>query len=178
LPLTRSPASVGEDLTFTLHHLAGELLLRPGGSTSGTWSLKTILLGTEDITDVPREFRAEDSGHIQIVLTSRWAQLSGKVVGDKGEPVTGRTALLFSEDRSAWFAESSRMRAAFIQDSAFMMRGLRPGRYYVTVLPANVRWDFQQIDKGFLEKLAAEATPIVIGEDERREVILRAATGG
>jgi hypothetical protein len=70
------------------------------------------------------------------------------------------------------------MRAAFIQDSAFMMRGLRPGRYYVTVLPANVRWDFQQIDKGFLEKLAVEATPIVIGEDERREVILRAATGG
>jgi hypothetical protein len=70
------------------------------------------------------------------------------------------------------------MRAAFIQDSAFVMGGLRPGRYYVTVLPANVRWDFQQIDKGFLEKLAAEATPIVIGEDERREVILRAATGG
>lgn len=172
------PARVADDLTFTLSHLAGELLLRPSGSASGIWSLKTVLLGSEDITDVPREFRPEDSGRIQIVLTSRWAQLTGKVVGDKGEPVSGRTAVLFPEDRSLWFAESSRMRAAFIQQSTFVMRGLRAGRYYVAVLPPDTRWDFQQMDKALLEKLAADATQVVIGEDDRREVVLRAPGGG
>ena len=171
-------APVAEDLSFTLRNLAGELLLRPTGNTSGTWSLKAVLLGSEDITDVPREFRPEDSGRIQIVLTSRWAQLSGKVVGDKGEPVNGRTAVLFPEDSVLWFAESSRMRAAFIQKGTFEMRGLRPGKYYVAVLPPDVRWDFQQMDKALLEKLAPDATPVVIGEDDRREVILRAPGGG
>lgn len=173
-----SPAQVEEDLTFTLRNLAGEVLLRPSGNTSGTWSLKAVLLGSDDITDVPREFRPEDSGRVQIVLTSRWAQLTGKVVGEKGEPINRRTAVLFPEDSALWFAESSRMRAALIQEGTFVMRGLRPGKYYVVVLPPDVHWDFQQMDKALLEKFAADATPVVIGEDDRREVILRAPGGG
>lgn len=172
------PANVGEDLTFTLHHLATELLLRPGGGASGMWSLKSVLLGNEDITDVPREFRAEDSGRIQVVLTDRWAELTGSVTGDKGERITGRTVLLFSDDKSTWFAESSRMRAAAAPNGAFAMRGLRAGRYLLAVLPRDMRWDFQRIDKTVLERLAGEAIPVVLGESDRRDVDLKVSSSG
>jgi hypothetical protein len=170
---------VGQDMAFTLRNLAGELLVRPYGSAPNGWSLKTVLLGNEDITDVPREFRPEDSGRIQVVLTNRWAELTGSVTDDKGKPAPGRTVVLFGDDQAAWFAESSRVRATSVtRDGTFRMQGLRAGRYHVAVIPPGVRWDFQQIDKAMLEKLAAEATAVVIGEDERRQVDLKLTPGG
>jgi hypothetical protein len=177
--LILTPAPVVEDLTFTLRDLAGELLLRPNGGIGGTWSLKAVLLGDQDITDVPREFNAEDSGRIQVVLTNRWSELAGSVTDDQGKPGIGRTVVLFSDDRSAWFAESSRMRATSVmRDGSFRMQGLRSGRYHLAVLPDGARWDFQQIDKALLEKLAVDQTLITIGEDERRQVELKLTAGG
>ena len=172
-----SPGPVGPDLTFTVRHLAGELLLRPSGGLPGGWSLKAVLLGAEDITDAPREFRADDSGRIQIVLTNRWSELSGVVTGDKGERTLSGTVVLFGEDRATWFAESSRMHASRItKDGRFVLRGLRAGRYHVVALPPGVRWDFQQIDKAALETYAADAIAVTLGEDERRQVDLRLAS--
>ena len=171
--------TVGPDLTFTLRHLAGELLLRPSGGLPGGWSLKAVLLGSEDITDAAREFRAEDAGRIQIVLSNRWSELSGTVTADKPATSVGGTVVLFSEDRAVWFAESSRMHAARIdREGRFVMRGLRAGRYHVVALPPSVRWDFQQIDKAALERYAAEGTSVTLGDDERRSVDLRLAAGG
>ena len=38
------PAPVGADLTFTLRRIAGDLLVRPGGSAMPGWYLKAVLL--------------------------------------------------------------------------------------------------------------------------------------
>ena len=166
-------ARVGDDFGFEMRDLAGELLLRPSGVPNG-WMLKAVLLGGDDITDTPREFRAEDSDRLQIVLTARWAELSGTVTDDKGQLVRSGTVVLFSDDRAAWFAESTRLRAAPVtRDGRFMLRLTRPGRYQVVTLPPDVRWDYQQIDRALLEQYAAEATAVVIGEDERRQIDLK-----
>lgn len=173
------PASVSEDLTFTVRSLAGEALLRPSArQLDGIWSLKAVLLGNDDITDVPREFRSEDSGRVQVVLTNRWSELSGVVSGDDGKPAAGRTVVVFGEDTAAWFPESSRLRGARAgRDGRYVVPGLRPGRYYVVALPSSVPWDFQQANKSVLEQFTREATLVTIGEDDRRQVDLRVATG-
>lgn len=172
--LTHTPARVAEDFSFTLRDLAGELLLRPAGGMAGPWSLKAVLLDGRDITDVPREFQAGDSGRIQIVLTERWAEVTGLVRDDSGSPVPGSTVVLFGEDRSTWFAESSRMRAASVRhDGRFAMQGLRAGRYHLAALPPKTRWDFQQMDRALLEQHALDAPPLAIGDGERRQIDLK-----
>jgi hypothetical protein len=70
------------------------------------------------------------------------------------------------------------MRAAPIRPGGkFVMQGLRAGRYYVAALPAGTRWDFQNFDKALLEKLAADAPVVTIGEDDRRQIDLRLDRG-
>jgi hypothetical protein len=93
------PAAVAADFTFTLRRLAGELIVRPN-SRLNNWFLKAILLGNRDVTDVPTEFRAEDSGRLEVVLTTRASELTGNVSNDKGEPPANCTVVLFGEDKA------------------------------------------------------------------------------
>src|SRR5207247_962261 len=55
------PVKVQEDLSFVFHDLVGPAILRPDRLPQGWW-LKNVLLGAEDITDVPTEFKGRDSG--------------------------------------------------------------------------------------------------------------------
>ena len=174
------PASVGADLAFTLRGLAGERLVRPTGPLMATWTLKSVLLGSEDITDVPREFGPDDSGRLQVVLTTGGSALTGLVSDDAGKPIGGRTVVLFSEDRTKWFRTSQRFREALCgKDGRYAFKGLRSGRYYVTALPRE-RWPelFGSADLPSLEPFLREATPVFLGEDEQRVVDLQLARGG
>jgi hypothetical protein len=171
-------ATVGADLTFTLRRLAGELLLRSSGSLMPGWYLKAVLLGDRDITDVPTEFTADDSGRVRVVLTNRASELSGNVTDDKGEPVKFCNVVLFSEDRAAWFASSSRVRSNFPQGGRYNMKGLKPGRYYVIALPSERRINEHTMDAATLEALVREATALVLGDDEPRVVDLKLAAAG
>jgi hypothetical protein len=57
--------------------------------------------------------------------------------------------------------------------------GLVPGRYFLTAVPRD-RLSFGTLDAGFFEQLSKEATSLVVGEDEQRQVDLKvlAAPGG
>ena len=169
-------APVSSDMTFTVRHLAGELILRPSGSMASGWTVKSVLLGTEDITDVPREFRPEDSDRVHVVLTNRASQLTGTVSNDKGAPVR-TTVVLFSEDKSLWFAHSTRVWATNPgPDGQYVLRGLRAGRYHMVALPTGVSWSRESVDTTTLEKYLPQATSVILGEDEQRHVDLKIAT--
>ena len=168
-------APVAADMTFTLRHLAGELLLRPSGPMASGWTVKSVVVGNEDITDIPREFRAEDTGRVQVVLTNRASQLTGTVTNDKGAPIR-TTVVLFSEDRSLWFAHSTRVWATYPgADGRYVLRGLRAGRYYMVALPPAVSWSREAVDTQLLERYLPQATAVVVGEDEQRVVDLKLA---
>jgi hypothetical protein len=171
------PAAVAADLTFTLRRLAGELIVRPNGPNN--WVLKAVLLGNRDITDVPTEFRAEDSGRLQVVLTTRASELSGSVTNDKGEPIASCSVVLFSEDKASWFQSSLRFRLAYTgRDGRFDIKGLRSGRYYLIALPRERAPSFQSVDAAALEPLVKDATALVLGEDEQRVVDLKVTNPG
>jgi hypothetical protein len=170
-------APVGPDLAFTVRRIAGEWLLRPSGRLLEGWALKAVMLRGADITDVPTEFKGEDSDHLQIVLTDRASELSGSVTNDKGEPVVSSRIVLFGEDKSSWFTSSIRYRFAFSgREGRFLLRGLRPGRYYLIAVPPERGLSEQSVDAGILGSLVREATVLVLGEDEKRVVDLKLAS--
>ena len=172
-------ALVGADRAFTVRRIAGEWLLRPSGPGLTGWFLKAIMLGSEDITDVPTEFKAEDSGRIQVVFTNRASELSGIVTNDKGEPVTSCRIVLFGEDKATWFGSSIRTRIGWpgpARDGRFSFKGLRPGRYYLIALPPERAIDEMSVDAAILGSLVREATALVLGDDEQRVVDLKLAS--
>lgn len=122
------PAPVQADLKFTLSGLMGEVLLRTGGPSM---YLKQVLLGAEDVTDAPHEFKDKD--RVTIVLTSRTSTLDGTVTDTKGEPITEPIAvLMFPEDKARWRTTSTAVHRATTDDKGrFRMRFLFPGRYYI-----------------------------------------------
>lgn len=174
LPVRLAPLAT--DLSFTLRRIAGERLVRPNIVTRTEWVLKAVLLGTTDITDVPTEFRDADSGRLQVVLTNRWSEIAGTVTNDKGDPVAGAQIVLFSEDKSAWFATATRFRIdVSAPNGRYSLKGLRGGRYYLVALPRDRAISDLSIETATFELLAAEASTVFIGDEESRQVDLRLA---
>lgn len=173
------PAAVAADFTFTLRRLAGELIVRPNGRLNN-WFLKAVLLGNRDVTDVPTEFRAEDSGRLEVVLTTRASELTGNVSNDKGAPPATCTVVLFGEDKATWFQSSTRVRVTNPgRNGRFSIKGLRGARYYLIAIPVDRGLNSQSVDAAALEPLVKDATPLVLGEDEQRVVDLKLTnTGG
>lgn len=172
------PATVTPDNTFTLKGLMGEFLLR--GNAPGQF-LKRVMVGAEDITDTPREFKNGDK--VTLVMTTRASTVEGNVTDAAGKPVTDAALIIFSDDKSAWRMNSMRTRRTTVNPSGhYRAMGLLPGRYYILATTRErVNVPSMNVDPSFFEELAKEATTVVVGEDEQRQVDLKMvvpATGG
>jgi hypothetical protein len=169
---TPQPSVVKPDLTFTMKGLLGEFVLRTSGPDQ---YLKSVTVGSEDITDSPREFKAKD--RVTITVTSRVSTLEGSVLDAAGAPSTDAGVLVFSEDKTLWRFNSTRTRRGSVDPTGhFRVTGLMPGRYLVAALPRD-RFSVPttSADVTYFEELSKEATSLVLGEDELRKVDLRVA---
>jgi hypothetical protein len=61
------------------------------------------------------------------------------------------------------------------RDGRFSINGLRSGRYYVIALPPERSFNAQAIDAATLESMVKDATVLVLGEEEQRQVDLKVA---
>lgn len=167
------PALVGPDLAFTMKGMMGEFVLRAGAQGQ---FLKAVMLGAEDITDTPREFKNGD--RVTILLTSRASTLEGNVTDAAGKPTTTSDAgiIFFSDDKASWRINSSKTRRTGIDPAGhYRLTGLMPGRYLVVAVP---RERLNALVPGvdatdFFEQLSRDATSVVVGEDEQRQVDLK-----
>jgi len=166
------PVTAAPDFTFTMKGMMGEYLLR--GGTQGQY-LKAVMLGSEDITDTPREFKSGE--RVTIVMTSRASTVEGNVTDDKGELSADAGIVLFSEDKTSWRPNSIRTRRSGVQQNGhYRMQGLMPGRYFIAAVPRE-RLN-GPLDASIFEQLSKEATTVVVGEDETRLVDLKLLSGG
>jgi len=166
------PALVSPDLTFQMKGVMGEFLLR---SNAPGQFVKAVMLGAEDISDSPREFKNGD--RVTIVMTSRASTVEGNVTDAKGAPVPEAAILVFSDDKASWRYNSLRTRRGGTdQNGHFKIAGLVPGRYYAIAAPRE-RMNVSTLnqDAAFFEQLSKEATTLVVGEDETRQVDLKLA---
>jgi len=168
---TPQPVTAAPDLTFTMKGMMGEYLLRAGGAPGQF--LKAVMLGSEDITDTPREFKSGE--RVTLVMTSRSSTLEGTVTDDKGEPVTDAAIVMFSEDKASWRANSLRTRRGTAMSGRYRMQGLMPGRYFVAAVSRD-RLN-GPLDATLFEQLSKEAETVVIGEDENRQADLKLLGG-
>jgi hypothetical protein len=166
------PAATQPDLTFTMKGLMGELLLRPAAPNL---YVKSIVVGTQDVTDTPREFRNNEQ--VIVTLTSRASMLEGSVSAPAGSAsVAGdATVVVFSQEKSSWHPSAVRTRRASVDaDGRFRITGLLPGSYFVAAMRNDhVSMGSGPLDASFFERVSKDAIPVVIGEDEQRRLDLR-----
>jgi protocatechuate 3,4-dioxygenase beta subunit len=170
------PALVTPDLTFTMKGLVGEYMLR--GNAQGN-VLKQVLLGGEDITDTPHEFKSGD--RVTLVMTSRASRVEGTVTDEAGKPAADAALILFSDDKAAWRSNSIRTRRATSDQAGhFRVMGVLPGRYFLIAVPRDRMPALANVgsDPSAFEALTKDATTVVVGEDEQRQVDLKISGGG
>ncbi len=171
--LTSLPRIELKDSTFTLSNVFTPVMLRGSLGAGPNWALQSVRLNGKDITDVPTTFTANDSGHLQIVFTSKAPALEGVVLDDAGKPTMDGIVVLFSQDPSAWPRRSSYLRTTrAIKDGKYAFVGLREGRYYAVAVPLDLPVSTSDPDAELFEALSKVATPLVLNPGERRSVDL------
>ena len=164
-------APVDDSLQFTLADVFGAQLIRTTGLML-PYTVKAVMLGATDITDVPTEFRPEH--RVEIVVTARSSSLEGTVTDDAGAPVGSARVLVLPEDKASWNAASPRFRTAGTSpDGKFAARGLLAGRYLVVAVPRDRLYLGMDPPPEAFAPLMRYATAVVLGEDEKRIVDLR-----
>jgi hypothetical protein len=171
--LTSLPRIELKDTTFMLSNVFTPVMLRGSLGAGPNWALQSVRLNGNDITDVPTTFTANDSGHLQVVFTSRAPAVDGVVLDDAGKPTMDGIVVLFSQDPSAWPRRSSYLRTTrAIKDGKYRIVGLREGRYYAVAVPLDLPVSTVDPDAGLFEALSKVATPLVLNPGERRSVDL------
>jgi hypothetical protein len=156
---------IAENGTFTIKGVSPrELLFR--AMTPQAWTLKAITLDGDDITDVPTRV-TEDAklGALRVVLTDRVTDLSGSVVGARGEPLKEYVVVVHPVDEKEGMASARYIRTGRPdQDGRFRIRGLPPGRYLaaaVELLEQGREWDPE-----FVRRVRDTATPFTLAEGQ------------
>jgi hypothetical protein len=169
---------VKNDWTFELGNVAGvgTLRLRTAGTTPSGWYLKSVLLDSKDVTDIPTDFRgATEAKDLEVVLTQKRTELTGSVTDVRNAPQAGAVVVVFPEDRSLWTTQSR-----FIgvgrpdQQGQFRILALPPGRY----LAAAVEYleTGEERDVELLTRLEPAAQRLTLGEGETKSINLKTAT--
>lgn len=160
----------GNDRVFVLTGLFGRRILEVANVPRG-WYVKSIRYRGEEIIDVPAEFKAgTDPSELQVILSTRGAMVSGRVLDDRGEVVPGAQVVLLPADPSRWTlfqlnGESSS------ETGAFRVGPQRAGDYLIVALPASGRFPDPD-DQARLAQLMESAERISLGSDEQRSLDL------
>ena len=170
-PLGGGPAGsrVADDWTFSLRAVTDPIVLR--ASAPQEWTLKSVLLNGQDITDLAMEFPpGQPVGGVQVVLTRKIASASGTVRDARGNPALDSTVVIFPANEKLWTYQSRFIRAA---------RPDQEGRYRVTPLPAPEQYlvvavqgleDGQAGDPDFLAAVRDGAAKFELSEGETKAV--------
>ena len=154
---------VADDGTFQLRGLAGPQMIRVGNVPSG-WTVKSITLDGQDITDTAYDFKpGRDVTGITVTLTDRLTDLSGSVHDSRSEVVKDYVLVVFAQDPKLWGGQSRFVRTARPnQDGVFSLKGLPPGLYYGVALESLETGT--QNDPAVLERLKARGKGFTLTE--------------
>ena len=160
---------VGANFTFELRGLTDTRVFRV--SAPQGWTLKSVALNGQDVTDVPTELPPGQSvAGMQIVLTKKTTTLSGVVSDSGGRPLLDATVVVFPANEQLWTFQSRFIKAA---------RPDQEGTYRVVDLPALEDYlivavqgleDGQAGDPEFLAAVKASAEKFTLADGETKAV--------
>ena len=158
------PAGVGKDGTFTLAGLFGDVLFRIEGAPA-TWGLKSTLINGREYADSPMSFDGRESiSDVQVVITDRFARVTGVATDLENQPASGAFVTLFAADQSRWGPFSRYQASSRAGDGGrFTVEGLPPGEYVAVALPGVRGYDLEDFD--LLERLQRVGSKVTLSSD-------------
>jgi hypothetical protein len=161
-----------DDWSFEVRVAHSPVLLRTGMTANG-YSLKSVIVNGNDVTDTGIAFKqGETVTGVQVVLTTRSGQISGSVTDDKGRPAPDYVVALFAEDRAKWgFMSRYVQMARPDQAGAFQAKNLPPGSYLAIAVESLE--DGQMGDPELLERLRPLATAFTLNDGEQKSLALK-----
>jgi len=136
---------IADDGSFQIKSIGtGEILFR--ATTPPAWTLKSVTLNEDDITDVPTTItESGKQGTLKVVLTDRVTDVSGTVAGTRGERLNDYVVIVQPAEPKEGTAATRYVRAARPdQEGRFRIHALPPGRYLaaaVESLEQGREWD-------------------------------------
>jgi hypothetical protein len=135
------------------------------------WSVESITLGGQDITDAAFTIGDADLNDLVITYTDRPASIGGSVSG----AATEATVFMFPLNRTRWpdaRLSSRTFRSARPSTAgAYSFSNVPPGDYYIVAIPDEAAGDWP--DSSFIARLAAVATPVKVTPNQQVSFTLR-----
>ena len=143
-----------------------------GGSA---WAVRSAIIGGRDVLDAP--FTVEPARvveDLQVVLTDRVTELSGRLLDQADRPAPELFVIAFPVNPSLWHERSRWMRepAHPASDGRFVFTGLPAGDYFLAVLPT---LEGEWREPTYLEQVVPGALRVTLAEGERRAQDIRLA---
>ena len=166
-------ATVAEDGTFELKGLLGPVSLLLFQGIPRGYTLKSVLYRGADIANIAVEFDGDPAHPVEMVLTSRTAEVSGVVLDDQGKPVAGAWIMPFPADPARWKAFQG-WRGPTSPQGRYRIPQLVSGEYLVVAISAEDQQALTLPDD--YDRLAAIAQRVTVLENERRTADLTLST--
>ncbi len=164
-----SPAQVKEDGTFLFSGVGlGKYALNLNSLPQGTY-LKSARFAGQDVTKALIDTTSGTGGTLQLVLSSKSADITGSVQNDKGEARSGVMVTLWPKIPDPSPLGGARP-SITDQNGGFQFKGLAPGDYYVAAWEDVDLGLFQSTE--FLNHFTSEASSVTLSESghENRDV--------
>jgi hypothetical protein len=193
-----TPAEIAADWSFKIEGLTGTCTTMPMFAI-GRWMLKAVIHDGEDLVDRVVTFKAgQQYRNVQVVFTDRRSEIVFRVSEEGGQTTREYVALVFPSDKTRWdvIPHSTSVRAYVPPQTEMLsvrppmpasgagagtpmvppqrreaIEGLRPGEY-LAIAVDNIEYEDTR-DPAVLEKLAAGATRVTLGDGASIEVPLR-----
>jgi hypothetical protein len=166
-------ATVKEDGSFQLRGLSGRRLLRVSNLPPG-WTLKSVRLNGDDVTDSGVEFKSgQDLSGLDVVVSSGQTEIAGGVTASNGSALKDYTVVVFSDDPQHWSLPFTRWVNGTRpdQEGRFRLRNLPPGSYNIVAV------DYIEAgawgDPELLDRLKSRAKRITLSEGGSEKVDLK-----
>jgi hypothetical protein len=171
-PSGNSTTRPRSDWTFEINDLYDPRVFRvtaPDG-----WALKSVTLNGQDITDTPLDVTpGQTISGLQITLTERLTEISGRLADVRNTPITDATIVIFPADEGRWMYQSRFIRAVRPdQDGRFQIRGLPPYDDYLALAVQGLE-EGQAGDPEFLSSVRNSAVRLSLKDGESRVLDLR-----
>ena len=168
------PIAVQPNFTFEMRSVSGSYRLTSElvGSV-GLWALKAIRWQGEDITNRTLDLDGGDVvDQVEIVLSDRWATLSGVLRDEQGIPIGDAPLVLFPADEALWIPGTRYIRGMRTDyEGRYGVSWLLAGEYLLAAPPAMAEEPWN--DPRFLRSLVDRAARLTLTEEDDRILDLR-----
>lgn len=168
-------AQFNTDGTFQLKGVApSKYFIQVNGLPQGAY-VKSMRFGGQDVTRAPLDLTAGGGGTLEVVLSSKAADVTGSVLNDKGEAMQGVPVTLWPKVPDRGNPTNGIKSANTDQNGGFKIAGLAPGDYYAAAWDDIPEAGLSQ-NPDFLAQFAGDDMAVKLAESAHQNASVKLVT--